>query len=159
MLPTRPQDLSMKKIDRQKYQDGCTLMEACIALVFLLVVFVGIAPLLVYAINYNSGAAIRAGALAAAQKKLEQLRAAPFSSCVSSTETISVGDVTTGSQTYTVETTVLDTTATLKSIMIRVTPQARSASGEPYAGASGWKYGQVTIYTTRTSLATGPNLG
>jgi Tfp pilus assembly protein PilV len=144
----------MKKIDRQKNQRGFTLLEACIALVFMLIVCVGIAPMLVYAINYNSGAAIRAGALAAAQKKLEQLRATPFASCVSSNETISVGDPTTGLQTYIVETMVSDTTTSLKSITIRVTPQARST-----AGASGWMFGQVTIYTTRTSLGVGPYLG
>ncbi len=149
----------MKKTIRRNNQRGFTLIEACIALVFMLVVFVGIAPLLVYAINYNSGAAIRAGAIAAGQKKLEQLRATPFISCVSATETISVGDVTTGLQTYTVETTVSDVTTTLKSITIRVTPQARSTSGGQYTGPSSWKYGQVTIYTTRTSLAAGPYLG
>jgi Tfp pilus assembly protein PilV len=149
----------MKNTVHHQDQRGFTLIEACIALVFMLVVFVGVAPLLVYAVNYNSGAAIRAGALAAAQKKLEQLRSTPFASCASATETMSVGDATTGLQTYTVETTVTNTTTTLKSIMIRVTPQARSTSGGQYAGQSGWKYGQVTIYTMRTSIAPGPYLG
>jgi Tfp pilus assembly protein PilV len=149
----------MKKFDRRKNQHGFTLLETCIALVFMLVVFVGIAPLIVYAINYNSGAAIRAGALAAAQKKLEQIRATPFALCVASTETMSIGDATTGLQTYTVETLVSDTSTSLKSITIRVTPQARSTSGGQYAGTSSWKYGQVTVYTTRTSLGTGPYLG
>jgi Tfp pilus assembly protein PilV len=159
MLPTKPQDLFMKKSNHQRNQRGFTMLEACIALVFMLIVFVGIAPLIVYAINYNSGAAIRAGALAAGQKKLEQLRATPFASCVSSNEMISVGDTTTGLQTYIVETMVVDTTTTLKNITIRITPQARSTSGGQYAGTSGWMYGQVTIYTSRTSLGTGPNLG
>lgn len=144
---------------RQKNQRGFTLIEACIALVFMLVVFVGIAPLLVYAVNFNSGAAIRAGAIAAAQKKLEQMRATPFASCASVTETMSVGDATTGLQTYTVETTVTTVTTTLKSITIRVTPQARSTSGGQYSGKYSWEYGQVTIYTTRASLTAGSYLG
>jgi Tfp pilus assembly protein PilV len=147
----------MKKTSYHADQRGFTLIEACIALVFMLVVFVGVAPLLVYAVNYNSGAAIRAGSLAVAQKKLEQLRSTPFTSYASATETMSVGDSTTGLQTYTVETTVTNTTTTLKTIMIRVTPQARSTSGGQYA--AGWEYGQVTIYTTRTSITPGPYLG
>ena len=138
---------------------GFTLIETSVALVFLLVVFVGIAPLLVYAINYNSGAAIRAGALGVAQKKLEQVRATPFNECVSTTETISVGDTTTASQTYFVETTVTDVSLTLKTIQVRVTPQARSTTGGQYAGQSGWEYGQVTVYTVRTSLQAGAYLG
>ncbi len=147
----------MQKTIRQQGERGFTIIEVCIALVFMLVAFIGIAPMLVYAVTYNSGAAIRAGALAAGQKKLEQLRATPFSSCVSATETMSVGDATTGLQTYTVETIVTDTTTTIKTITIRVTPQARSTTGGQYA--AGWEYGQVIIYTTRTSLGAGPYLG
>jgi len=147
----------MTKRIHQQNQAGFTLIEACIALVFMLVMFVGVAPLLVYAMNYNSGAAIRAGALAAAQKKLEQLRATPFASCVSATETMSIGDATTGLQTYTVETTVSDVSTTLKSITIRVTPQARSTTGGQYG--AGWEYGQVIIYTSRTSITPGSYLG
>jgi Tfp pilus assembly protein PilV len=149
----------MKKTINFSDERGFTLVEATVALVFLLVVFVGIAPLLVYAINYNSGAAVRAGALGVAQKKLEQLRATPFNECTSITETISVGDATTALQTYVVETTVTDVSTTLKTIQVRITPQARSTAGGQYAGPSGWEYGQVTVYTVRTSLEAGSYLG
>jgi Tfp pilus assembly protein PilV len=149
----------MKNTINSSDERGFTLIETSVALVFLLVVFVGIAPLLVYAINYNSGAAIRAGALGVAQKKLEQIRATPLSECVSTTETISVGDTRTASQTYVVETTVTDVSSTLKSIRVRITPRARSTTGGQYAGQSGWEYGQVTVYTVRTSLQAGSYLG
>jgi Tfp pilus assembly protein PilV len=149
----------MKNTINSSDERGFTLVEATIALVFLLVVFVGIAPLLVYAINYNSGAAIRAGAIGVAQKKLEQIRATPFTECISTTETISVGDATTGLQTYVVETTVTDVSMTLKNIQVRITPRARSTTGGQYAGPSGWEYGQVTVYTVRTSLNAGSYLG
>jgi Tfp pilus assembly protein PilV len=149
----------MKLNTDSKEQQGFTLVETSIALVLMMIVFIGIAPLLVYATRYNSAAAIRAGALAVAQTKLEQLRATPFSSCTSSTETLSVGDPTTGLQTYTVQMTVTNTTSTLKDITLVVTPEARSTTGGQYAGSFGWMYGQITIYTKRTAITPGPNLG
>jgi Tfp pilus assembly protein PilV len=149
----------MESIPSTKDQRGFTLVETSIALVFMMIVFVGIAPLFVYATRYNSAAAIRAGALAIAQIKLEQLRATPFLSCASSTETLSVGDPTSGLQTYTVQMTVVNTTSTLKDITLVVTPQARSTTGGQYGGTLGWMYGQVTIYTKRTAITVGPNLG
>jgi Tfp pilus assembly protein PilV len=149
----------MKRNTDSKEERGFTLVETSIALVLMMIVFVGIAPLIVYATRYNSAAAIRAGALAIAQTKLEQVRATPFSACTSSTETLSVGDPTSGLQTYTVQLTVTNTTTTLKDITLVVTPNARSTSGGQYAGSYGWMYGQVTIYTKRTSIGTGPNLG
>lgn len=144
---------------QQKEQRGFTLIEVCIALLLLMIILVGVAPLLVYALRYNSTAAIRAGALAVAQTKLEQLRATPFDSCVSSTETISVGDPVTGLQTYTVELTVVNTTETLKDIQLIITPQSRATTGGQYAGPSGWMNGQVTVFTKRSALQVGDQLG
>jgi Tfp pilus assembly protein PilV len=149
----------MTPVNVTKAEGGFTLIETCIALVLMMIVSVGLAPLFVYATRYNSAAAIRAGALAIAQIKLEQLRATPFDSCASSTETLSVGDPTTGLQTYTVEMTVVDTTSTMKDVTLVITPQIRSTTGGQYAGPSGWMYGQVTVYTKRTAITPGPNLG
>jgi Tfp pilus assembly protein PilV len=149
----------MESLTPTKSERGFTLVETSIALVLMMIVFVGIAPLFAYATRYNSAASIRAGALAIAQIKLEQLRATPFLSCASSTETLSVGDPTSGLQTYTVEMTVVNTTSTLKDITLVVTPRARSTAGGQYGGTSGWMYGQVTIYTKRTAITPGPNLG
>jgi len=149
----------MAQNNTSKDQYGFTLVETCIALVFMMIIFLGIAPLLVYAVNFNSAAAVRAGALAVAQQKLEQLRATSFDNCASSTETVSVGQPGSGLQTYTLATTVVSTSSTLKTITIVVTPQGRSTSGGQYGGTLGWKYGQITVYTMRTSIAIGSNLG
>jgi Tfp pilus assembly protein PilV len=146
-------------VNTNKAQGGFTIIETSIALVLMMIVSVGLAPLFVYATRYNSAAAIRAGSLAIAQIKLEQLRATSFSSCVSSTETLSVGDPATGLQTYTVEMIVVNTTTTLKDVTLVVTPIARSTTGDQYGGTRGWMYGQVTIYTKRTAITPGPNLG
>lgn len=138
-------------------ESGFTLIETCIALVMLMVVVCGVLPLGVYALKYNSAAAIRAGAVTAAQRKLEQLRAGSFTSCVSSSETVTVGP--TESQSYTVDVTVTDLTATMKNIQIVVTPQGRSTSGGVYSGNEAWMRGQVVVYTKRTTSSTGTNLG
>jgi Tfp pilus assembly protein PilV len=138
-------------------EHGFTLIETCIAMVMLMVIVCGVLPLGVYALKYNSAAAVRAGAVAAAQRKLEQLRAGSFTSCVSSSEVVSIG--TTESQTYTVDVIVTDVTTTLKNIQITVTPEGRSTSGGVYVGNEGWMRGQVVVYTKRTASSTGSNLG
>jgi len=143
----------MKTSTVQKDQRGFSLIETTIALVLLMIIFSGVAPLCVYAIKYNSAAAIRAGALAVAQRKLEQLRASPFTSCTSSSE------APTSTSPYTVDITVTDTSTTLKEIKIVVTPNGRSTTGGVYGGKEGWMRGQVIIYSKRTTLGSGPNLG
>ncbi|HEY6216883.1 MAG TPA: prepilin-type N-terminal cleavage/methylation domain-containing protein [Pyrinomonadaceae bacterium] len=144
------------ELQDQKKDCGFTLIETCIAMVILMIVACGVLPLGVYALKYNSAAAIRAGAVTAAQRKLEQLRASSFTSCTSSSE-VTIGP--TDSQTYTVDVTVTDVTTTLKNITITVTPQGRSTSGGVYTGNDGWMRGQVVIYTKRTTSSTGSNLG
>jgi Tfp pilus assembly protein PilV len=145
------------KIPAHKDNHGFTLVETCIAMVILMIVVCGVLPLGVYALKYNSAAAIRAGAVTAAQRKLEQLRAGSFSSCISSSEVVAVGP--TDSQSYTIDVTVTDVTTTLKNIAITVTPQGRSTSGGVYSGNNAWMRGQVVIYTRRTTSSTGSNIG
>ena len=142
---------------KEKGERGFSLIETCIALVMLMVIVCGVLPLGVYALKYNSAAAVRAGAMTAAQRKLDQLRAGSFTSCISSSEVVSVGPI--DSQSYTVDVTVTDVTATLKTIKIVVTPQGRSTDGGTYAGNEGWMRGQVVVYTKRTTTTTGTNLG
>lgn len=141
----------------QKGEGGFTLIETSVAMVMLMVIVCGVLPLGVYALKYNSAAAIRAGAVTAAQRKLEQLRAGAFTSCLSSSEVVTVGP--TESQSYTVDVTVTEVTATLKNITIVVTPQGRSTDGGVYSGNEAWMRGQVVVYTKRTTSTTGSNLG
>ena len=53
-------------IQKHKKDRGFTLIETCIAMVMLLIIVCGVLPLGVYALKYNSAAAIRAGAVTAA---------------------------------------------------------------------------------------------
>jgi Tfp pilus assembly protein PilV len=148
----------MKKQTKQQANRGFSLLEACVALLLFLIVLTGIVPLCVYAMKYNSAAAIRAGAITVAQRKLEQLRADSFTSCISSSEVVTVGS-SAASQTYTIDVTVTDAGSTLKNIKIVVTPQGRSTTGSVYEGNEGWMRGQVILYTRRTTSVAGSNLG
>ena len=140
-----------------KHAHGFTLIETCIAMVIKMIVVCGVLPLGVYALKYNSAASIRAGAVTTAQRKLEQLRAGSFTSCISSSEVVTMGP--TESTSYTVDVTVTDVTTTLKNIRITVTPSGRTTSGGVYSGSEGWMRGQVIVYTKRTTSSTGSNLG
>ena len=140
-----------------KHAHGFTLIETCIAMVIMMIVVCGVLPLGVYALKYNSAASIRAGAVTTAQRKLEQLRAGSFTSCISSSEVVTMGP--TESTSYTVDVTVTDVTTTLKNIRITVTPNGRTTSGGVYSGSEGWMRGQVIVYTKRTTSSTGSNLG
>lgn len=148
----------MRKQTKKQANRGFSLLETCIALLLFLIILTGIVPLCVYAMKYNSAAATRAGAITVAQRKLEQLRADPFTSCTSSSEVVTVGP-SAASQTYTINVTVTDVSATLKSIKIVVTPQGRSTTGSVYEGYEGWMRGQVILYTKRTTLGAGSNIG
>src|SRR6185436_15733994 len=93
---------------------GFTLIETCIAMVILIIVVCGVLLLVVYSLKYNSAAAIRAGAVTAAQRKLQQLRAGSFTSCTSTSEVVTVRP--TESQTHTDEVTVTVVNTALKRI-------------------------------------------
>ncbi len=47
----------------------------------------------------------------------------------------------TGSQIYTIDTILTDTSTSLKNVKIVVTPQGRSTTGGVYSGTDGWMYG------------------
>ena len=120
---------------------GFTLIETSIALVLMMIAGLATASLFVYAINYNSGSYDRSLALAVAQQQMERLRKDSFSEVVSS----SAPDVESGGRHFSVVTTVSGS-ATLKNIMIQVSPQG--------AGAT-WVRNPVTIVSQRASTGTG----
>jgi len=63
---------------RNPQQQGFTVLEAAIALVILMIIGLGIAPLFTYAVQANSRADDRELAMTIAQKRLEWLRTIPF---------------------------------------------------------------------------------
>lgn len=136
---------------------GFTLLEACIALLLMMVVALGSASLFSFSIYNNSGGSDRATSMAIAQEALERLRSAEFSSSVTDASltggtTVQAGVVRDG-RTYRLTRTIDDNpttaaidvsaTSNFKSITITVVPE--SIGG-------GWAFGaggKVTLVTQR----------
>jgi Tfp pilus assembly protein PilV len=143
--------LSIRK--RPDNEDGVTLLETAIALVIMMVLTLATASMFVYAINYNSGAADRAAALAIAQQRMERLRKSPFSDAGLTTPSTTETAINAGRQ-YSVVTTICSTSvcggsAALKLLTVQVTPQ----------GANQWANAPVIIVSQRATPAVGPYAG
>jgi prepilin-type N-terminal cleavage/methylation domain-containing protein len=131
---------------RRRGERGFTLIETTIALVIMMVATLGSATLFAYAVRNNNGGHDRAQALAIAQQALETLRNAQYT--VSTTDPLLVQTpatpvpltVTREGRPYTVVARVQDTTPTLKTITVTVTPQK---------AGSVWSAAPVTIVTQR----------
>lgn len=138
-------------------EGGFTLLEACIALLLMMVVALGSASLFSFSIYNNSGGSERATSMAMAQEALERLRSAEFSSTTTDASlaggtTVQNGVVRDG-RTYRLTRTIDDNPATiapdinastnLKSITIAVMPERIGG---------GWAFGAggtVTLITQR----------
>ncbi|MDQ3907221.1 MAG: prepilin-type N-terminal cleavage/methylation domain-containing protein [Acidobacteriota bacterium] len=134
-------------------QGGFTIVETAIALLILMIVGLGAASFVLFSLRNNTGAGVRAGALAVGQQQMEELRAVTFDN-VESAVTAGGGSsktVTVAGQQYTVATSVTyspsSTSPTLKTVTIDVTPVATSQPG--------WIGTGVRFVTTRATQKTG----
>lgn len=136
-------------------------METTVAMVLMAIVGLGIAGLFAYAASNTSNAADREMASAVAQQQMEQLRSVSFTDA-SLAATSSSGTTTTVTRlgrSYSVNTIIADSvvagsSATLKTITIKVTPQSASA---PWSSNVTSIFGSVTLVSTRSCLTVGPN--
>jgi hypothetical protein len=128
----------------------------------MMIVGLGVVSVFSYAINNNTGAGDRALALALAQQRMERLRNVTFTdasltatAAAGTTETVSVSvgtrpDGSAINRMFTVWTRIDNTTTTLKTIQIQVTPRDDSGA---------WARGSVLLTTQRSAAVTGPNYG
>jgi Tfp pilus assembly protein PilV len=117
LLTEKQMRASSRKGSAGRAQQGFTLIETAVALLIMMIAGLAIAALFAYAINYNAGAYDRTLAHSLAQQRMEQLRMVSYDQIVAVTES----DVTMSEHHFSVETTV-NTTGTLKTITIQVTP-------------------------------------
>lgn len=131
---------------------GFTLLETCAALLVMMIGGLGIAAVFTYAIRNNTGSRERAAALAVAQQQMEQYRNLTF---LDPGLTATVADpapitVESAGRTYSVKTTITDTTSSLKTVKIEVTPLSVDDL---------WALGSVEISVQRSAFALGPYSG
>jgi hypothetical protein len=107
----------------------------------------GIAAVFSYAVKNNNGSRDRAIAIAVAQQEIERLRSVEFNDpALAATPTLVTPiTVTNGGRSFSQRTTILNTTPTLKTIQVRVTPL-----GNPNAWAS--RTVQITIQRAAFTL-------
>ena len=136
---------------------GFTLLEACIALVLMMVVALGSASLFSFSIYNNSGGSDRATSMAIAQEALERLRSAEFSS--TATDAILFGGTTVQNgvvrdgRTYRLTRTIDDDpTSTAVDVNAATNLKSITVAVMPERIGGGWAFGAggtVTLITQR----------
>jgi Tfp pilus assembly protein PilV len=133
----------------QRQEQGFTLMETTTALLVMMIGGLGICAVFAYAIKNNTGSRDRAAAIAVAQQQMERFRSLTFLD-PALTATTTTTTVESAGRTYTVKMTITNTTSSLKTIAIEVTPLL---SSDP------WALGTVRISVQRSAFSFGPYIG
>lgn len=138
-----------QKVNSDRRQDGFTLLETAMAMVVMMIGGLGIAAVFAYAVKNNTGARDRAVSLAVAQQEVERLRALPFNDVAlnATPNTLAPTTIINGGRRYSVLTTIVDTTASQKTIQIQVTPLSSSDA---------WAVQTVQITFERAAFTLGP---
>lgn len=139
-----------RRVTRRDQEKGFTLIETATALVVMMIGGLGICAVFAYAIKNNTGSRDRAAALAVAQQQMERYRHVTFLDPLLTAHAATSQTVTSAGRDYTVRTTITNTTTSLKTIRIEVTPLL---SSDP------WALGTVQITVQRSAFALGPYSG
>lgn len=136
---------------KRQQEKGFTLVETTSALLVMMIGGLGICAVFAFAIRNNTGSRDRALALAVAQQEMERYRQMKFLDAGLTAQAATSKTVTSADdRTYTVVTTITDTTTSLKTIKIQVTPLLNSDE---------WARGTVEISVQRAAFALGPYVG
>lgn len=144
--------LSVTSLGKKRQQEkGFTLVETTAALLVMMIGGLGICAVFAFAIRNNTGSRDRALALAVAQQEMERYRQMKFLDAGMTAQPATSKTVTSGDdRTYTVTTTITDTTTSLKTIKIQVTPMLNTDE---------WARGTVEISAQRSAFSLGPYVG
>jgi Tfp pilus assembly protein PilV len=135
---------------RGRREKGFTLMETATALLVMMIGGLGICAVFAYAIKNNTGSRDRATAIAVAQQQMERFRTLTFLDPALTAGPTTTATVESAGRTFRVRTTITDTTASLKTIQIEVTPLL---STDP------WALGSVRVSCQRSAFSLGPYSG
>jgi Tfp pilus assembly protein PilV len=142
----------VKKVNKRKQEKGFTLIETATALLVMMIGGLGICAVFAYAIKNNTGSRDRAAALAVAQQRMEAYRHLTFTDTALNATSTNPDPVivTNAERTYSVRTTITNTTSSMKTIRIQVTPQLSNSS---------WANTTVEIQVQRSTFALGAYSG
>lgn len=140
----------MKAQIKNRRERGFTLIETASALLVMMIGGLGICAVFTYAIKNNTGSRDRAAAIAVAQQEMEFYRNLIFTDAGLTATAGTTKTVTSAGRTYTVRTTIVNTTASMKTITIQVTPLL---SSDP------WALGTVEISVRRSAFSLGAFAG
>lgn len=141
---------SVETLPNRRSDKGFTLIETTTALLVMMIGGLGICAVFTYAIKNNTGSRDRAAAIAVAQQEMERYRQVTFLDPLLTAGPATTKTVTSADRTFTVKTQIVNTTASLKTISIEVTPQL---SSDP------WALGTVKISVQRSAFALGAYAG
>ena len=141
---------SVESRANKRQEKGFTLMETVTALLVMMIGGLGICAVFAFAIKNNTGSRDRAAAIAVAQQQMERYRTITFVDPALTAGPATTATVESAGRTYRVRTTITDTTTSLKTIQIDVTPLL---STDP------WALGSVSISVQRSAFALGPYVG
>ena len=133
-------------------QDGFTLLETAVAMVVMMIGGLGIAAVFAYAVKNNTGSRDRVVAIAIAQQEIERLRSLNFNDAAlnATPTTVVPTTVQNGGRSYQLRTTIVNTTPTVKTIRVLVTP---------VSGSDAWAVRSVSVSTERAAFTLGPYVG
>lgn len=140
----------IKAKTRQRHEKGFTLLETCTALLVMMIGGLGICAVFAYAIKNNTGSRDRAAAIAVAQQQMERFRQVTFLDSALTAGPTTTATVESAGRTYQVKTTITNTTTSLKTITIEVTPLLSTET---------WALGTVRISVQRSAFSLGAYSG
>jgi Tfp pilus assembly protein PilV len=134
--------------DGPRGERGFTLAETAVSFLIMMIVLLGVASVFAYAVYNNTNGADRTQTLALAQQSMETLRSCKFTAGEvdprlaqgTYTQTAQYGG---SGREYTIDWQIADTTQTVKTITLKVTPKGAGSISGTAATAS------VTIVTQR----------
>ncbi|HKV33695.1 MAG TPA: hypothetical protein VJP89_05230 [Pyrinomonadaceae bacterium] len=141
---------SVESQSKPRQEKGFTLLETACALLVMMIGGLGICAVFAYAIKNNTGSRDRAAAIAVAQQQMERYRTLTFLDAGLTAGPATTQTVDSAGRTYQVTTTITNTTTSLKTIQIDVTPML---SSDP------WALGTVRVRMQRSAFSLGPYSG
>jgi Tfp pilus assembly protein PilV len=143
---------------RRAGERGFSLIEVCVAFLILLIASIGVITAFAFSIQNNSSAGDRAVALALAQQRLEQLRNIEFTNAALDAA-VTTQNVVNAGRPFRITTSITDVDTDTSPAGDAFAPSVKLIRIDVTPGGNSWAWANsiVTVITTRSAFAPGPN--